>query len=305
MTNYPRALYQPPAGRPRWANDRFPAGELQYLSWGWRSYGRHPIPVSRHMGWTYQLVVGGSAVLNIADKAHLLRNGSLAIIGPSCPNGWSGFSKTGRCRIFNWIWREPPLFESLRPGPEGFNILHTTGEVVRRIEMLHEETRNEIRFSDEESEHSLHALRIRLDVLMGRMCRRTERNSTSKAKVKYALTWLKKHPEELRPVAALSDYMQVSPATLNRLFRGELGQNVREAAYAVRMKAARQILERNTLPVKEVASKLGYAHANDFTRAYSRYWMRTPTFQWCDRSRSPGQRREQAARRLSESGIFS
>jgi AraC-like DNA-binding protein len=35
--------------------------------------------------------------------------------------------------------------------------------------------------------------------------------------------------------------------------------------------------ERDALPVKEVATKLGYAHANDFTRAYSRYWMRTPT----------------------------
>jgi len=277
MTSYPRALYQPPAGRPRWANDRFPAGELQYLSWGWRSYGRHPIPVSRHMGWTYQLVVGGRAVLDIADTAHILRSGSLAIIGPSCPNGWSGLSQAGRCRIFNWIWRDPPLFESLRPGPESFKILRTTGEIVRRIERLHEETRNEIRFSDEESGHSLHALRIRLDVLLGRMCGRQEVRASPRGKVKYALAWLERHPEELRPVAALSDYMQVSPATLNRLFQKELGQNVRGAAYAVRMKAARQILERGALPVKEVAAKLGYAHANDFTRAYLRYWKQTPT----------------------------
>lgn len=277
MTIYPRALYQPPAGRPRWTNEHCPSGELQYLSWGWRNYGRHPIPISLHLGWTYQLVVGGRAALHIADTVHILRSGSLAIIGPSCPNGWNGLSKTGKCKIFNWIWRDPPLFESLRPGPESFKILHTTGEIVRRIEALHKETRSEIRFANEESEHSLHALRIRLDVLLGRMCGKQEVRDSPKRKVKYALTWLEKHPEELRPVAALSDYMQISPATLNRLFQSELGQNVREVAYAVRMKAARQLLAESTLPVKEVASKLGYAHANDFTRAYLRYWKQTPT----------------------------
>ncbi len=293
MSTYPRALYQPPAGRPRWANDLFPAGELQYLSWGWRSYGRHLIPVSRHMGWTYQLVTEGRAGLHIADTIHILRSGDLAIIGPSCPNGWSGVPKTGKCGIFNWIWRDPPLFEALRPGPESFKILHTTAEIVRRIEMLHKETRNEIRFSGEESEHSLHALRIRLDVLLGRMCGRQEIRASPKRKVKYARAWLEMHPEELRPVAALSDYMQISPATLNRLFQSELGQNVREVAYAVRMKAARQILEKDTLPVKEVASKLGYAHANDFTRAYLRYWKQTPT-QNCALRQTSGQ----AARHL-------
>lgn len=286
MTDYPRALYQPPAGRPRWANDTCPSGELQYLSWGWRSYGRHPIPVSRHMGWTYQLVADGRVVLNIANKARVLRSGSLAIIGPSCPNGWSGFAKTGRCRIFNWIWRDPPLFESLRPGPESFKILQTSGEFSKRIEMLHGETRNEIRFSDEESAHALHALRIRLDVLLGRMCGKQVVRDSPEGKVKYALAWLEMHPGELRPVSALSDYLQVSPATLNRLFRNELKQSVRETSRIMRMKSAKTMLKKSNVPVKEIAFKLGYAHANDFTRAYSRFWMRTPA-----QERKPGSNR--------------
>jgi len=277
MSDYPCALYQPPAGRPRWANDNCPSGELQYLSWGWRNYGRHPIPISRHMGWTYQLVIGGQAVLNIGDKAHILKSGALAIIGPSCPNGWGGLAKTGRCRIFNWIWRDPPLFGSLRPEPEGFKILRTTGESARRVELLHGETRGEIRFSDEGAAHSLHALRIRLDVLLDRMCGRQKVRASPERKVKHALAWLEMHPEELRPVSALSDYLQVSPATLNRLFRNELGRNVREAAYATRMETAKTMLEKSDIPVKEVAFKLGYTHPNDFTRAYSRFWMRTPT----------------------------
>ncbi len=276
MSNYPRVLYQPPAGRPRWTNDATPSGELQYLSWGWRNYGSHPVPVSCHMGWTYQLVLSGRAVLNVAGTLHVLQSGSLAMIAPSCPNGWNGFSKTDRCRIFNWIWRDPPLFESLRPDSEGFKILCVPVEAARRMAELHQETRAEIRFSDEEAAPSLHALRIRLDTLLSRMCGRTALRATSKMKVKYALAWLKKHPEELRPVSALSDYLQVSPATLNRLFQGEMNQSVLKIAYAMRMKTARMFLIKNSMPVKEIAFKLGYSYPNDFSRAYSRFWKRTP-----------------------------
>lgn len=272
MSNYPRVLYQPPAGRPRWSNDNRPDGELQYLSWGWRSFGDHPVPVSCHTGWTYQLITLGRASLNVTDSPHVLQSGSLAVIGPSCPYGWSGDSTTERCRIFNWIWRDPPLFEGLCPGPEGFRILRVSREVGRRIEDLHQETRAEIRFSDEEASPSLHALRIRLDVLLSRTCGRTVRRATSKTKVKHALSWLKKHPEELRPVSALSDYLQVSPATLNRLFRSEMNQSVLKIAYAMRMEKARKLLGKSGSTVKEVAFALGYSHPNDFSRAYARFW---------------------------------
>ena len=272
MSNYPRALYQPPAGRPRWTNDGSPLGELQYLSWGWRSFGRHPVPVSCHTGWTYQFVVLGRATLNVAESHQSLRSGSLVIIGPSCPYGWSGNAAGDRCRIFTWIWRDPPLFETLRLDSDGYRILRISGEVARNVEELHQETRTEIRLSNEETPLSIHSLRIRLDALLSRIRRRTDRNSTPKAKVKYALAWLKKHPEELRPVSALSDYLQVSQATLNRLFRGEMKQSVLKIAYAMRMERARTLLNRSGSTVKEVAFKLGYSHSNDFSRAYARFW---------------------------------
>ena len=147
--------------------------------------------------------------------------------------------------------------------------------MARNVEELHQETRTEIRLSNEETPLSIHSLRIRLDALLSRIRRRTDRNSTPKAKVKYALAWLKKHPEELRPVSALSDYLQVSPATLNRLFRGEMNQSVLRTAYAMRMETARTLLNKST--VKEVAFTLGYSHPNDFSRAYARFWNHTPS----------------------------
>lgn len=93
--------------------------------------------------------------------------------------------------------------------------------------------------------------------------------------MKYALAWLKKHPEELSPVSALSDYLQVSPATLNRLFRSEMSRSVLKIAYAMRMERARTLLSKST--VKEVAFKLGYSHPNDFSRAYARFWKQPPS----------------------------
>ena len=229
------------------------------------------------MGWTYQMVLGGRAAVNIEGKARILRSGSLIVIGPSCPYGWTGAASTDRCRIFNWIWRDSPLFEVLRPDPEGFRILRISAEVARRIEKLHQETRAEVRFSDEETLPSLQALRIRLDVVLSRMLGRTVMRTTSSIKVRHALAWLKKHPEELSPVSARSDYLQVSPATLNRLFRGEMNQSVLKIAYAMRMERARTLLLKSGSTVKAVAFQLGYSHPNDFSRAYARFWKQTPS----------------------------
>ncbi len=291
MDSYPRVIHQPPAGRPRWINDGGPANELQYLGWGWRAYGRHPIPVSLHAGWTYQLVASGRALLDTGKKRIPVSEGQLAIIGPSFPNGWAAARPGDRCRIFTWIWRDPPLLEAMRPEPDGCRAFALSKEDMKRLEVLHAETRAEITRLDDATAAAMHAIRSRLDVLIARSGSRVPAQSGAQTRLEYALNWLGKHPEELRPVAALADYLQVSPATLNRIFRSQVGKNVREVAYAMRMEAAREILEREAPTVKELAFRMGYVHANDFTRAYSRYWRQGPSGRAAAGPRTKAQRR--------------
>ena len=277
MKRYQRVIHQPPAGRPRWINEGGRINELLYLSWGWREYGRHAIPISLHEGWTYQLVTEGQALLDTGEKRIPVPGRHLIVIGPSCPNGWQAAQRSDRCRIFTWIWRDAPLLESMSPKEDGWRLFALSAEEERQLQALHEETRAEISRPDETAVPAIHAIRARVDVVLARSETRLKTEPGAKARLEYALSWLSKHPEDLRPVTGLAEYLQVSPATLNRLFQKELGRNVREVAYAMRMEAAREILERDGPPVKELAFRLGYSHANDFTRAYSRYWRRGPS----------------------------
>lgn len=277
MNEYPEVLYQPPAGRPRWVNADRPGCELQYLSWGWRRFGHDPVPVSRHAGWTYQYIASGGAVLNVAGTPHPVRAGTMVIVAPSCPSGWNAQTPRQRSRILNWTWAGQPTFPDLRPDRTGFRLLSASPEVAKAIERLHEETRNEIRFSDEAALPALNTLRQRLDILLYRLLRRLGGSTDTRSQIRSALAWLRTHPEELRPVSALSDYLQVSPATLNRFFRAELDQSPREVAYALRMKAAKKLFAASSISVKELAFRLGYSHANDLTRAYTRFWGQAPT----------------------------
>lgn len=277
VKDYQRVIHQPPGGRPRWVNDEGRINELQYLSWGWREYGRHPIPPSLHEGWTYQYVASGRPLLDTGEKRVPVPQGHLAVIGPSCPNGWKASRPADRCSILTWIWRDAPLLPAINPGEESLRLFSLSSEDEKQLQALHEETRLEITRTDAPVALAIHAIRSRLDILLSRRQSRPKTDTNLVARMEYALNWLRQHPEELHPAAALAEYLQVSPATLNRLFQKHLGQNVREAAYLIRMEAARHLLGQGGTSVKEIAFRLGYSHANDFTRAYTRLWGASPT----------------------------
>jgi AraC-like DNA-binding protein len=277
VKTYQRVIHQPPGARPRWINEEGRINELQYLSWGWREYGRHPIPPSLHEGWTYQYVAAGRPLLDTGEKRIPVPQGHLAVIGPSCPNGWQATRPADRCRILTWIWRDAPLLPAINPGEKCLRLFPLSPEDEKQIHALHEETRLEITRTDAPVALAIHAIRSRIDILLSRRQSQPKTDTHLAARMEYALNWLRQHPEELHPAAALADYLQVSPATLNRLFQKHLGQNVREAAYLIRMEAARQMLDHGKISVKEVAFRLGYSHANDFTRAYTRLWGTSPT----------------------------
>ncbi len=277
MPSYPRALHQPPTGRPRWINEEEAHLSLQYLAWGSRAYGRHPIPISQHAGWTYQLLMEGRASLTLGEKRVAITEGTLAIIGPGCPCGWSAKKTDDRCRIIAWIWREEPLIPSIRPPADSWKTLRIPSATIKALDMLHRETRHEISQTDAATPQAIQSIKSRLDVILSRLRSPGSIPSTPEKKLKLAQAWLKKNPEILSPVSPLCDILKISPASLNRLFRKSLGQSVREIAYANRMTAARALLREDRLAIKEIALRLGYSQANDFTRAFSHFWGIPPS----------------------------
>ena len=89
-----------------------------------------------------------------------------------------------------------------------------------------------------------------------------------------ALHFLRHNPAALQPVKRLCEYLQVSPAAVRELFRRHLGRSPQAVALEVRMQHARGRLA-GGVAVKQIAFELGYRHANDFSRAYKRFFGTT------------------------------
>lgn len=268
-----KAIYPPPAGRPRWSSEATMAAGLDYLSWGWREYGRHPIPLARHDGWTYQAVIAGTVRLRLENAETSIRTGTMVLVSPECAYGWSGRT-TSRCKIVSWIWRDAPSLAGLETGGQGWSTISLSPTSLRALSQLHRETRSEATLGGDLAAQALGTIRARLDILLAR-ARGLEPAESSRFRL--ARRWLADHPGELRPVRALSDYLQIAPSTLQRLFEKHQAMSVREAALAIRMQSARKTLQNPVLSIKEIALRLGYAHSGDFTRAYKSFWGKAPS----------------------------
>jgi len=268
-----KAIYPPPAGRPRWSSEATIAAGLDYLSWGWREYGRHPIPLARHEGWTYQVVVAGTIRLRLEETEMPIRDGTVVLISPECAYGWSGRASE-RCKMLSWIWRNPPADIPLHSDREGWLAIPLLPAALRALHQLHRETRSEATLDRPLSSLALGTIRTRIDILLTRAMQVEQGGLNSRFRV--AWQWLADHPEELRPVRALCDHLQISSSTLQRLFRQHKKMSVREAALTIRMRAARELLKNPSVSGKEIALQLGYAHANDFSRAYTSFWGQSP-----------------------------
>lgn len=87
--------------------------------------------------------------------------------------------------------------------------------------------------------------------------------------LRIALEWMRTHPASTRPVADLCDRLGVSPATLARLFKKNLGHTPMEHYNRLKIDIATHRLRAGEM-VKRVALDLGYRHVHDFSRFFRR-----------------------------------
>ncbi len=190
-----KAIYPPPAGRPRWSSEATMAAGLDYLSWGWREYGRHPIPLARHDGWTYQAVIAGTVRLRLENAETSIRTGTMVLVSPECAYGWSGRT-TSRCKIVSWIWRDAPSLAGLETGGQGWSTISLSPTSLRALSQLHRETRSEATLGGDLAAQALGTIRARLDILLAR-ARGLEPAESSRFRL--ARRWLADHPVNSDP----------------------------------------------------------------------------------------------------------
>jgi AraC-like DNA-binding protein len=268
-----RRLFLPPKGRPHWLPLISTPLELNYLSWGQRWYGDAEITPSLHEGWHYFVVLSGSPTLVVAG--HLLRvePGTVTICDPDCPIGHS--DEPGHaCQMLTWIWRTAPAHSALRPASGGFLNLELDKSLVRRVVALHAQCREAVALATERSMLELRAARLHLDLCL--LEAHEHRHAADRDfRLNLAIEYLRNHLGDLDPVRRLCEYLQISSASLKRLFHEHTGKSPRAFALDWRMRWARDQLLARRSSVKAIAYALGYRHANDFSRAFKRHYGHT------------------------------
>ena len=74
----------------------------------------------------------------------------------------------------------------------------------------------------------------------------------------------------------MADHFKTGKRTLNRMFKKQLNLSPFQYVIAMRMRYAVQLLNSNTLSIKEVAEECGYKNTSFFIAEFKRYFGKTP-----------------------------
>jgi AraC-like DNA-binding protein len=85
-----------------------------------------------------------------------------------------------------------------------------------------------------------------------------------------------RHLEPGKAISRLADSVNLSPSRLRHLFKAETGKGLKKYLIEARMEMGRELLEKTSLSVKEIAAKLGYSHVSHFDRDFKRSYRCSP-----------------------------
>lgn len=91
-----------------------------------------------------------------------------------------------------------------------------------------------------------------------------------------AVAIMRRNIEAPLPIAAIARRVGITQKGLERNFNVETGKSPRDVYLALRMSAARRMVEQTRLSVAEIAARTGYEDASAFTRAFRRAHGTTP-----------------------------
>ena len=244
--------------------------EVSYLSWGRRHYGEPRIEPTTHEGWHYFLVLAGRPSLVVNGKEIATESGSISIGHPNCMIGHE--DQPGRvCEMLTWVWRTEPTHSSLRPEEGAFLLMNLEPDQVRRLKQLHFQSRDAVADASERSMLQLRAARLFIDLCL---LETRERQAGAEDNLRFdmAVQYLRSHLGEKYAIRGVCEYLQISKASLYRLFQDRVGTGPRAFSQDLRMQWAREQLHALKQSVKSVAYALGYLHSPDFSRAFKRHF---------------------------------
>lgn len=163
--------------------------------------------------------------------------------------------------------RTPPFYKAMVP------------EVNQHLEWLVEDVVAERKHRGPGHEDMLHALAAQAAVHLLRLahsCDASAEASHGAQRLRIARDWMDRHFAERCSLAWLAGMARMAPTYFATRFQAVVGRPPMAYLRAVRMRAARDLLERTDLPVKVVAANVGYADASHFNHVFRRTHGESP-----------------------------
>lgn len=265
--------YVPAQDRPKWQADD-ESSDLLYLGWGRRYHGEDPPPPYRHPGWLYILLLSGSPNYLINGETIRPEKESFVIVHPECAFG-ANDKPSGCCTWLLWHWKNPP--PEFLPIPHGgYRLLSPSKADVSHFKYIHGACRSEVSSPDGFTSEMLRSYRENLDISLARILTEQQKPATDNQRIELALNWLRLNPSLQQPVPALCEYLQISHATLYRLFLRQRNETPARCHQRMRLVWAREQMIKHQKSAKEMAYTLGYNHPGDFSRAYKKMFKASP-----------------------------
>lgn len=175
-----------------------------------------------------------------------------------------------------WVWRTAPRCAECTPQPNGWLTFAADAKLRRILLNDHALCRREVEQPDSHTKLALEQIRLQMDLAIARAQQPRAVAPEPALRMELALRWMAANPAASNPVSSLCEYLQISPATLYRLFQTHLGASPADHHAHERMEHARHMLTASRASVKATAYALGYKHPNDFSRAFKKHAGRTP-----------------------------
>jgi AraC family transcriptional regulator of arabinose operon len=268
-----RGLVLPAADRAHWVAPLGGSGPLLYLAWGERQFGAAPVPARMHHGWVCALVERGAPVLVHEGRREPVPATTLLLIGPNHAFGWAD-ARARSSKLLVWMWQRSASGPLAHLRDDAFVRVDVRADELAEFGELHQLSRREVHRADRCSADTLAAIPVLLEARLALLDQRGVDGKDER--VQQAMQWIEKHLATRQPLARLADYLGLSQATVQRLFRRRLGTTVMKTIVELRCHEAERLLRLEGTTIKEVAYMLGYRHPHDFSRAFRKHTGRLP-----------------------------
>ncbi|MCW8129692.1 MAG: helix-turn-helix transcriptional regulator [Planctomycetota bacterium] len=222
------------------------------------------------------LAMRGTVRYTVEGRAFEFRRGTMLLIPERTRRSWRVAEKTGaRIAWVEFAAQTPvaaPARHLLRPGCP----VALESEAFARLRRWHvlSDARHRL-LAEGELKALLARFLCEARMPEGEAAEAPARTFGERAVVQ-AMDWLGNHFAEPAALDGLPERVGLSPNHFRILFKKHFGSSAQRCLTALRMRAARALLQESARTVKEVAHAVGYRDPLFFSRHYRAFWKRSP-----------------------------